>query len=273
MPRERRLRAVPLLSLSRVRGTCQNARVTRLRELLSFAVVLPRGPCAACGAHRASPLCAVCLASSAIPPCPVATTLGPHALHFVGAYHARPPNSPHALSPLGAALRAFKDRGDRYAGRCLATLFAARCASLVEARHVVVPVPSDPGRLRDRGLSPAAWLARSLSGRSGARLCTTALHRLPGRPPQRGLGGVARRTNARGAFALGPCNVEGYSVILADDVVTTGATLDDAARCLREAGAAEIVCVVLACADEGMLRTCRTMTGSTGTSDIATRPG
>jgi len=246
--------------------------VTGLRELLLSGAYLGAGPCAACGARRAAPLCADCLASSAVSPCPLTTALGPHALHFVGAYHAPPPNDRHALSPLGFSLRAFKDRGDRYAGRCLARLFADRCATIASPRHVIVPVPSDPRRLRDRGLSPAGWLARSLSRRSGAPLCTTALRRLPDRPPQRGLGGMARRTNARGAFVLGPSKLEGYSIILTDDVITTGATLRDVARCLRGAGAAEVVFVVLACADEEVIKTCRSRTGSVGTSVTATRP-
>jgi len=203
---------------------------------------------------------------------PLATTLAGRMLHFVGAYHAPTPAHSRALSPLGEALRSFKDRRDRYAGRCLSRLFAERCATLVSPQMILVPIPSDADRLRERGLSSAAWLAAALSRRCGATMCTQALQRVPGRPPQRGLGGAARRSNARDAFVLGPRTVRGYSVVLADDVVTTGATLGDAARCLTAAGVSEVTCIVLACADEEMVRTCRSRTGNAGTNVTERRP-
>lgn len=246
-----------------------------LRELLrgsSLRCFVPAGSCPTCGRRRAAPWCDECLAASAASLGAYRTRLGRHDLHFVGAYHDAAPGGRHRLSPLGSGLRAFKDQGDRYSGRCLSRLFADRFASLVATRHTVVPIPSDTGRLRRRGLSPATWLASSLARRGRARLCTNALTRVPGRPPQRGLDGIARRANASGAFVLGPCDVQGYSILLVDDVVTTGATLGDAARCLREAGAAAIVCVVLACADEELIRACRSTTASGGTRSIAQPP-
>jgi len=244
----------------------------RLRRV-SLRSLVPKGTCATCAKRHAAPLCEACLAASAASRGAYRTQLGLGDLHFVGAYYDSRPDGPRRLSPLGSGIRAFKDHGDRYAGRCIARLYADRFAALADIHDAVVPVPSDAGRLRHRGLSAAAWLAGSLVRRGRrARLCTKALACVPGRPPQRDLDGIARRTNARGAFVLGPCNVQGYSILLVDDVVTTGATLGDAVRCLRESGAAAIVCAVLACADEERIRSCRSMTASAGMKNTEMPP-
>lgn len=188
-------------------------------------------------------------------------------LHFVGAYHGLRPGE--RLSPLGRTIVAFKDRGDRYAGRCLGRLFAERMSAHAALVDAVVPVPPDPVRLRRRGYSPASWLGLALSKRCGSPLACAALQRLPGHVAQRGLGGLARRENARGAFALGDACVHGYSVVLVDDVVTTGATLREAAACLEEGGAVVAFAAALACADERILRECRSRTASAGTRSTA----
>jgi ComF family protein len=192
-------------------------------------------------------------------------------MQFVGAYWRSHGGAASVLSPLGGALRAFKDRGDRYAGRCLGEVFAMRIAGTIDPAEVIVPIPSDVRRLRARGLSPATWLADALSRRSRARLLQEGLVRTRGRPPQRSLGGAARRTNAEGAFRLGPATVRGYSVVLVDDVVTTGATLHAAATVLWIGGAQRVRCAVLACADEEILSRCRARTDSAGSSVISAR--
>lgn len=223
------------------------------------------GPCPACGAARAAPLCSACVAESAATKVQVAP-LGSCALHFAGSYHVQDRAAPRGLSPLGKSLRAFKDHGDRYAGRCLAEFFAWRCANLTRGLDLIVPVPADTERLRRRGFNPAAWLASGLSRASGARMCTNALVRRPGHPPQRTLGGSARRANAADAFELGAADLRGYSVALVDDVVTTGATMLDAVRCIAGAPAAAIVCFALACADSELVERCRSKTGHDGSS-------
>jgi len=202
---------------------------------------------------------------------PFSTSLGPHELHFTGSYRPYEDSSSRLLSPLGRCLRAFKDHGDRYAGRCVANVFAATCVGVVAGYDLIVTVPSDPQRLRERGHAPAAWLGRALARRSGIRRSASALVRIPGRPPQRGLGGTERRANASGAFRLGQVNVQGYAIMLVDDVITTGATLLGAASCLGDAGAAKVDCAVLACADEERIAACRSRTGNGGTSATFTQ--
>lgn len=200
-------------------------------------------------------MCEACRLASRIGERPIPSMLADQRLHIIGAYHGSIAQG-RSLSPLGRALCDFKDRGDRYAGRCLARLFAVELGAIFPADATglrIVPVPSDRDRLRDRGLSPAVWLARALSCRTGVRCILAALQRRHGRPTQRSLDGAARRRNAPGTFRIRRGDVSGHGIVLVDDVITTGATLADAARCLRDAGARDIRFAVLACADEERL--------------------
>jgi ComF family protein len=239
--------------------------VAAFRSLLA----LLRGPCVACGAPRSSPLCEACLEESFVGPRVHCDQLEDgHVFLFAGAYHARPGIG---LSPLGRALRAFKDRGDRLAGRALARLLAARCTQDLLFADAVVAVPSDASHTRARGFAPASWLARAVSRTSGLPLISGLVLRKPGHPPQRGLDGADRRLNASRAFELGPSRVPGYTLLLVDDVVTTGATLGRVASLLREAGASEVLACVVACADEDVIARCRSRTESAGRRSTSAR--
>jgi ComF family protein len=242
--------------IDRRRGA-DKRRAVEIRRWLQRA-----GPCAACRRPRGAPLCDACVRGS-LAECIHRTRIGASELYFVGAYHSDR-RGMHGLSPLGRALAAFKDRGDRYAGRCLTGLFANACRAAVAGNDVIVPVPPDRSRLRARGYSPAGWLAWSLARNSGIRLCTSAVERTDGHVAQRHLGGQARRRNAAGVFVRGRTDVRGLAVVIVDDVVTTGATLLDARRCLDEAGARRIVCFALACADEELLERCPPKTEPAG---------
>ena len=103
---------------------------------------------------------------------------------------------------------------------------------------LVVPVPLHPNRLRTRGFNPAATLARAIAETTGGRLSTNLLRRLRDTPSQTHLGRRQRRSNVRDAFI---CTIAPAPYIwLVDDVVTTRSTLEEAARCLRRAGAKNI---------------------------------
>ncbi|MDX1648673.1 MAG: ComF family protein [Myxococcota bacterium] len=103
----------------------------------------------------------------------------------------------------------------------------------------VLPMALHPARVRARGLHPPALLARAVAREAGRPLRPGLLRRVRDTPSQTGLARDARRRNVAGAFrASGRCPPR---VWLVDDVVTTGATLAEAARTLRRAGAREVV--------------------------------
>ena len=123
---------------------------------------------------------------------------------------------------------------------------------------IVIPLPLTDARLKDRGYNQALEIARALAARRSVRLDYDAALRTRHAPPQAELPWKERRRNIRGAFAA-TRRLDGLSVAVVDDVMTTGATLDEMARTLKAAGAARVVNWVLARTlrrpDEGQRRT------------------
>jgi ComF family protein len=110
----------------------------------------------------------------------------------------------------------------------------------------VVAVPLHPARIRARGFQPAALLAGALARALGVPLLTGRLLRTRDTPSQTGKGRAERRRNVAGCFRVAPRGPLPGRLWLVDDVVTTGATLGEAARALRRAGAREIAAVCVA---------------------------
>lgn len=106
----------------------------------------------------------------------------------------------------------------------------------------IVPVPLGSRRARDRGFDQAALLAWAAARRSGVP-CRRALRRVRETRTQVGLGREERLANVHEAFAA---TLTAGSVMLVDDVATTGATLSACARALRRAGAREVRAIVVA---------------------------
>jgi len=103
----------------------------------------------------------------------------------------------------------------------------------------LVPVPITPARLRSRGFNQALEIARILHKRSGVRIARAVHRRRGAEIPQSSLPDTAaRRTNVAGAFEA-RTDIDGHVVII-DDVVTTGATVNELARCLKRAGARRV---------------------------------
>jgi ComF family protein len=111
---------------------------------------------------------------------------------------------------------------------------------------LVVPVPLAPGRSRQRGYNQAELLAREILASMAAELAPTLLRRAS-RPPQHTLSAAERAENMVGAVACADeTAVQGLSVVLIDDVCTTGATLSACAEALMDAGATRVSAFVFA---------------------------
>lgn len=224
-----------------------------LRTLATALLELLYPPrCASCeGAGE--PFCSTC-ADALLPPgegCPRCGRPGRAAT--CGHCLARPPAFDGLRSaglfggPLADAVHALK-YGDRPAlARPLGRWLAERVP--LEPGSLLVAVPLGRGRRRARGYDQAARLAGHLARASGATLLTGALRRIRETPPQVGLGRAGRAANVAGAFAADPGRVAGRELVLVDDVVTTGATADAAARALLAAGAVRVTVVALARAE------------------------
>ena len=103
----------------------------------------------------------------------------------------------------------------------------------------IVPVPITPARLRERGFNQAVEIARVLGKSTGTRLAWIVRRRRGAEIPQSSLSDIAaRRANVAGVFE-GRAAIDGH-VAIVDDVVTTGATVNALARCLKKAGARRV---------------------------------
>ncbi len=143
--------------------------------------------------------------------------------------------------PVREVLLRFKTGGDLAAGRMLSEVMARRLDALgivPSAEWALVPVPLAAGRIGERGFNQAERIARVLGGRLGLRVEPQVVRRVRSGIDQKGLGAQERRRNLDGAFVARPC--AGRRLIVVDDVLTTGATTEALARCLLDAGAAEI---------------------------------
>ena len=109
------------------------------------------------------------------------------------------------------------------------------------AIDVVIPVPLNVHRLAERGYNQSALLARALAKRLDRRCDELSLKRVRDTEHQTRLSGEERRRNLRGAFkVVRPDMVRGRTVLLVDDVSTTGSTLDCCQDALEKAGAARV---------------------------------
>lgn len=142
--------------------------------------------------------------------------------------------------PVRAALHAFKFSGKRALARPLADLVLEQCAPrLPGGLDALIPVPLGRDRQRERGYNQAALLADRLAAPLGVRVRARWLARTRATVPQTDLTAAERSVNVRHAFRASGA-VAGLHVVVVDDILTTGATVAECARALREAGAREV---------------------------------
>jgi ComF family protein len=140
--------------------------------------------------------------------------------------------------------------GDRHESVGLfGRLLRSAGVELLSGADLLMPVPLHRTRLWKRRFNQSAILAGWLSAATGIPLELHALRRINATASQVGLSRAERHRNVAAAFGIAPgalVRVAGKRVVLIDDVITTGATLDACARVLKDAGAAEVDCLALA---------------------------
>ena len=138
-------------------------------------------------------------------------------------------------APLGRPLA-------RYAEACLGA-----DARLWPGADGLVPVPLHPARRRERGFNQSRLLARDLARLRNVEVLDGCLIKTRNAPAQAGLRAADRERNVRSAYAVRrPGRIRGKTLVLVDDVTTTGATLRECARVLMAAGAKEVRAITLA---------------------------
>jgi ComF family protein len=148
---------------------------------------------------------------------------------------------------LPALIRRHKYGLDQSVGRALAEFLGDELPLNAEDYDVVIPVPLHWRRLWWRGFNQAALLASEVAARLRVPLDTTSMTRQRRTAPQTARHHDERIKNVRRAFAVSnPERIKGRRVLIVDDVMTTGATVDECARVLLRAGAISVDVFTLA---------------------------
>ena len=217
-----------------------------LRSVLAWA----GGDCLLCGAESgAELLCAPC--SADLPPLPKACprcALPNPAEAVCGSCLNHPPHFDGTLAlwryefPCDRLIQALKYRARLALARHFARTLVSRMLPEVD---VIVPMPLHPNRLAERGFNQALEIARGVARHLRKPLVPRGVRRVRDTAAQTRLPYEERAKNVRGAFqcAFDP---SGASVAVVDDVMTTGATLNEVARVLKRAGAVRIENLVIA---------------------------
>ena len=233
---------------------------TTANSLKSLLARMSPQDCALCGSVASNTVCVDCerglpwSAGSLCPRC--AADTGQHAesheitLALCGACVTDLPHFDRTITafrydfPVDRLIQAYKFRANLALTGMLAAALAGRiqtCAVQSGAApfclpDIILPTPLATKRLAERGFNQSALLGREVAKRLGSAFSADGLRRVRETRPQSGLKRDERLKNVRGAFECVE-NVVGKRIAIVDDVMTTGATLSEAAKALKQNGA------------------------------------
>ncbi|MGH8518580.1 MAG: ComF family protein [Panacagrimonas sp.] len=212
------------------------------KSMRNFLARLFGGTCFLCRGAAQAMLCPACdadLPRLSGPRCPRCALDSPRG-EVCGRCLTQPPHYDATVAalayefPADVLVHSLKFRGELALASLLGEMLRERI--VMEATDLVVPVPLSDARLRGRGYNHALEIARHLGRAVDFELCV----RERDTPPQMDLPYDERQRNVRGAFRC-PRALAGRSVAVVDDVMTTGATLNEMASTLKAAGASGVV--------------------------------
>ena len=214
------------------------------------------GQCAVCHAWPAQPVCEACVALFAQPASRCQTCalpVSPGIAHCGQCLREPPPLDACVAAvayayPWSGLITSFKFNRNPGWAATFATLLQSTpwAEPALESADVIVPMPLSAQRLQERGFNQALLLARALRA---DKTDATVLLRIKDTPAQSSLNRRDRQASVKNAFAVDPFKTSSIlqqRVVLVDDVMTSGASLNAAARALRSAGAAHITGMVVA---------------------------
>jgi ComF family protein len=143
----------------------------------------------------------------------------------------------------------FKYGGQTFLVKPLARMLIGPAKELTRLHRIdtIVPVPLHYKRLRQRGFNQASLLARGLGSLLQIPVDYSSLKRTRWTDPQIGLSRNQRAANVKGAFGLkATVKIKGRGILLLDDVLTTGETVNQCVRVLKDGGAREVVVLTVA---------------------------
>ncbi len=200
-----------------------------------------------CGASTDQDVCKPCydhLPQLPVNHCPICLWPVPTA-EICGACLKKPPAFTRTIAavrytfPIDALIHSLKYQANLAIAPILANLFITKLKAIDEKPDIIIPMPLHPIRLRERGFNQAMEISRCLAKQLGIVLLPDSCSRIKHTPPQTALPWKDRQRNIRKAFSC-KIDLSGKRIALVDDVMTTGATLNELATILRQQGAVEI---------------------------------
>lgn len=237
---------------------CQQNSLQTLNSRLKFKRIFPllKQICILCASHEGGELgiCMPCLSDLSwhtSPQCPQCGLISDGSV--CGSCLKAPPSfdATHALFsydyPVDKLLQHYKYKETLHLANTFASLLANKIQPSTHSLKIdrIIPMPMHVTRLKQRGFNQALEVARLMSNNMQIKLDYQSCQRIKYTPPQASLSLKERIKSIRGVFNCAQ-SLQGLNIALVDDVMTTGASLNELAKTLKQAGAAHVECWVIA---------------------------